>query len=178
VIHLTDDWNLRAEAICHTCGGHCCDGACPPLSTDRIRIILAHGSHNDKIEQNGYHRIRTKENGECAMMENGRCIIHAIKPETCRAGPFTFSVTGTVIEIFLKHESICPLVTHLKADPEMYAKQYARAAENIVELVAALPEEELLVISAIPEPDTDKIAELPRQPVLRCAPGYRPGSDR
>lgn len=159
---MAGDWIDRAEAICHTCGGRCCTGACPPLSTERVRIILSDGPYADKIERNGYWRIRMKSNGECAMMEKGRCLIHAIKPETCRAGPFTFSVTGNSIEIFLKRESVCPLVSYLKADQEMYARQYTHAAKCITGLVKAIPEDELRVISSIPEPETDKIAEIPR----------------
>ena len=161
---MTGDWTERAEAICHACGGTCCRDACPPLSTARIRAILSRGPHGDKIEQNGYRRIRIRTNGMCAMMENGRCAIHEVKPETCQAGPFTFSVTGSTIEIFLKHETICPLVTFLRGDPQMYSDQYAKAVTNISDLVAALPEDELRMISDIPEPETDKVGEIRRPP--------------
>ena len=160
---MENDWLLRAEAICAECGGHCCHGACPPLCDERIETILANGDFADRIEQNGYRRIRTKENGECTMYEEGKCRIHAFKPETCVAGPFTFSVTGHTLEIFLKNESICPLVPHLKAEPEMYDIQYRRAVEHIRRLVDALPDHELEVISAIPEPDTELVAAIPLQ---------------
>lgn len=158
---MDTDWSLRAEAICSACGGHCCDGACPPLSRGRKKTILAAGDYSACIERDGYQRIRTKENGECAMFDAGRCRIHAIKPETCMAGPFTFAVTGETLEIYLKQESICPLVAHLKADADMYAKQYERAVDHITRLVAALPKEEIGIISAIPEPETDLVAKIP-----------------
>ena len=158
---MDTDWSLRAEAICAACGGHCCNGACPPLSGERISTILAAGDYSSCIETDGYRRIRTKENGECAMFDAGRCRIHAVKPETCMAGPFTFAVTGKTLEIYLKQESICPLVTHLKADAGMYAKQYQRAVDHITRLVAALPGEEIAIISAIPEPETDLVATIP-----------------
>lgn len=156
------DWMLRAEAICGSCGGRCCTDACPPLCDERIRILLSRGDYADRIEKNGYRRIRTKENGECMMLESGRCSIHAFKPETCMAGPFTFGVTDRTIEIFLKKDSICPLIPHLKADREMYEMQYSRAIEHISSLVGALPEEELRIIAAIPEPETELVAILPR----------------
>ena len=162
---MHSDWMLRAEAICGSCGGHCCNGACPPLCDERIAVILSRGNFKDRIETNGYRRIRTKENGECAMFESGKCIIHAFKPETCMAGPFTFGVTDRNIEIFLKQESICPLIPHLKADREMYTMQYNRAVEHITNLVGSLPDNELRIISAIPEPETDLIAILPRTKV-------------
>lgn len=158
---MDTDWILRAEAICAACGGHCCTGACPPLSAERIRAILAHGDFAGHIDTAGYRYIRTKENGECAMFEAGKCRIHAVKPETCMAGPFTFSVTDHTIEIFLKNESICPLVGHLLSDATMYTMQYRRAVDHIARLVAALPQNELEVISAIPEPETVLVATIP-----------------
>lgn len=158
---MDDDWILRAEAICAACGGHCCNGACPPLSGERVRTILAHGDHACHIETDGYRRIRTKENGECAMFDAGKCRIHAVKPETCMAGPFTFAVTDHTLEIYLKKESICPLVAHLKADAGMYDMQYRRAVGHLTRLVRALPPDELAVISAISEPETDLVAALP-----------------
>jgi uncharacterized protein len=157
-----DDGWLQQEAICETCGGKCCIGACPPLCTERIGTILSHGDYRDRIEEQGYRRIKTKENGECSMMEHGRCIIHDFKPETCLAGPFTFDVTGTSLAIYLKQEAICPLVTLLKADRAMYDRQYGRAIETISHLVARLPEDELQVISSIPEDETVLVATLRR----------------
>ena len=53
------------------------------------------------------------------MLNGGKCGIHAIKPETCRAGPFTFDVKGDTIEIFLKFEEICPVVRLYQEHPAM-----------------------------------------------------------
>ena len=156
------DWIQRAEAICGSCGGHCCKGACPPLSRERIEIILSHGEYGDRIEKSGYWRIRTKEYGNCSMLKGGRCEIHAFKPETCVAGPFTFAVTEHTIEIFLKRASVCPLIPHLKADREMYDMQYRRAIDHITRLVARFSDKELRIISAIPEDETDLVAILHR----------------
>jgi uncharacterized protein len=157
-----NDWFLRAEAICAECGGHCCIGANPPLCTERIETILSHGDYRDRIEHKGYRRIRTKENGECSMLEHGLCRIHAFKPETCLAGPFTFDVTADNLAIYLKQDAICPLVPHLKANREMYDQQFRRAVDQISYLVCRLPEAELQVISSIPEDETDLVATLDR----------------
>jgi Fe-S-cluster containining protein len=160
---MTENWLLKAEEICHTCGGHCCIGAQPPLSSERIAIILEKGDLAHCIGNNGYRFVRSTENGECILQKNGRCQIHAIKPETCRAGPFTFDVKGDTIEIFLKYESICPIVRLLKEVPEAYEQQYKEAVTHITHLVAHLPADELDVICRIEEPDTELVAKIPRQ---------------
>ena len=156
------DWIQRAEALCGSCGGRCCNGACPPLSRERAGILISHGEYWDRIEYRGYRRIRAKDNGDCTMLTGGRCEIHAFKPETCAAGPFTFAITDRTIEIFLKRESVCPLIPHLKADREMYDVQYRKAIDQLSRLVAQLPDNELRIISAIPEDETDLVAILPR----------------
>jgi uncharacterized protein len=164
---MQTDWMIRAGEICRSCGARCCIGACPPLSDERIRIILSNGDFTDRIERNGYRRIRTKENDECSMLEDGRCVIHGFKPETCAAGPFTFDVGDHAIRIFLKKENLCPIVPHLKASREIYRVQYERALDNISRLVASLPEDELRIISSIDEPDTELVATIPLRQVVR-----------
>jgi len=89
-------------------------------------------------------------------------MIHAIKPETCRAGPFTFDVKDKVIEIYLKFPGICPLVTLLKATPEAYHVQYDLAVKSITHLVSNLTRDELDTICRVEEPETEKVSEVPR----------------
>ena len=86
--------------------------------------LTAAGLSPDMFEDAGYKRLKAKENGVCILSEDGKCMIHAIKPETCRAGPFTFDVKDDVIGIYLKFSRICPLVTLLKETPEAYQLQY------------------------------------------------------
>jgi hypothetical protein len=150
-----------ASAICARCGAKCCHEARPPLSPARIALLLENGVSPGDIEHAGYFRIRTREDGMCIMCSGGKCRIHAFKPETCRAGPFTFDVERGRVRIFLKHDSLCPLVPFLKADPVMYAAQFRLAVENILSLARSLAPDELAVISAIPEPDCDLVAEIP-----------------
>ena len=99
----------------------------------------------------------------CILSKDGKCIIHAIKPETCRAGPFTFDVKDDAIEIYLKFSRICPLVTLLKETPEAYQIQYEIANKNITHLVSNLTEDEIRAISRIDEPETEKVSEVPRR---------------
>ncbi len=163
MLKMTEDWLIHAEMYCLRCGGHCCDDAHPPISEHCYQRLRAAGVPEDSFELNGYRRLKTRGDGTCVHWNGGRCSIHDIKPETCRAGPFTFDVKGDVIEIFLKYESICPIVRLLKERPEAYEQQYLRAVKNITHLVANLSEEELAAICRIEEPETEKVAEIPRQ---------------
>jgi hypothetical protein len=72
-------------------------------------------------------------------------------------------VKGDVIEIFLKYETICPVVRLLKEMPGAYEHQFARAKKSITRLVSNLTDGELDAISRIDEPDTEKVAEIPRE---------------
>ena len=76
------------------------------------------------------------------------------------AGPFTFDVKEGVIEIYLKNDSICPLVAVMKQDRKAYDEQYKMAVDKIVRVVAFLPEEELLTVCQVEEPDTEKVEDL------------------
>lgn len=159
---MTDNWLLRAEEICLLCGGHCCNEAHPPVSAHCYDRLRGEGVPADRFETAGYRRLRTRPDGTCICSFEGKCTIHAIKPETCRAGPFTFDVKGDAIEIFLKFESICPVVRLLKEVPEAYEVQYFLAVQSITRLVSHLTDEELVAICSIDEPETEKVAEIPR----------------
>ena len=57
---------------------------------------------------------------------------------------------------------ICPLVTLLKETPEAYRAQYDLAVKSITHLVGHLTPAELDAICRIEEPETEKVAEVPR----------------
>jgi Fe-S-cluster containining protein len=158
---LTETWLSRAEIICLDCGGHCCNDAHPPVSSSCHERLTGAGVRPDEFEFTGYMRLRTKKNGTCMLLENGKCRIHAFKPETCRAGPFTFDLKGDLIGIYLKHESLCPIVRLLKKDSAAYRQQYELAVQNITHLLSNLTDEEISVICQIDEPETEKVAEVP-----------------
>jgi len=144
------------------CGGHCCIDAHPPVSRSCSERLVVAGVSPDMFEYSGYKRLKVKENGLCILSEQGTCRIHAVKPETCRAGPFTFDVQGDVIVIYLKYESICPLVKLIKETPEAYRQQYDLAVKSITHLVSNLTQEEIDAICCIDEPETEKVSEVPR----------------
>lgn len=153
------------EALSRACGGcqlhgGCCFEARPPLTQKRIDILLAEGVSPESIEFEGYRRLKLKPDGFCVLFQGGRCSIHSIKPETCVAGPFTFDMKGSILQVFLKRESICPMVAFLKENREVYDGLFEAAVEKIVDLVNAIPTEELTEILKIDEPETDLVAEI------------------
>lgn len=153
------------EALSRACGqcqlhGGCCFEARPPLSQKRIDILLAQGVSPESIEFEGYRRLKVKSDGFCVLFRDGRCSIHSIKPETCVAGPFTFDMKGSILQVFLKRESICPMVAYLLENREVYDGLFEAAVEKIVELVNAIPADELAEILKIEEPETDLVAEI------------------
>jgi uncharacterized protein len=148
------------------CGGHCCVDAHPPVSQSCSERLLAAGISPDMFEYTGYKRLKVRENGVCVLSRQGKCRIHTVKPETCRAGPFTFDVEGDMIGIFLKYERICSLVKLLKEIPEAYQQQYDQAVKSITHLVGNLTPDEIDAICCIDEPDTEKVSEIPRNKVM------------
>ena len=86
---------------CHLVGG-CCFDARPPLSQERIDILLKNGVSAGAVEFAGYKRLRLKPDSFCVLFQDGKCSIHSIKPETCVAGPFTFDMKGNILQIFIK----------------------------------------------------------------------------
>ncbi len=149
----------RACNECQLIGG-CCFEARPPLTSERIEILLSNGASRDDIDFDGYKRLKLKPDGFCVMFQNGKCSIHSIKPETCVAGPFTFDMKGSILEIYLKKENICPMVRLLKENKEVYDGLFEAAVEKIIELVKKVPKEELAEILKIEEPETELVMEI------------------
>jgi uncharacterized protein len=144
---------------CHLVGG-CCFDARPPLSQERIDILLKNGVSADAVEFAGYKRLRLKPDGFCVLFQDGKCSIHSIKPETCVAGPFTFDMKGNILQIFIKRESICPMVRFLKANRKAFDGLLEASIERIMELVNKVPPLEMAEILKIDEPETDLVAEI------------------
>lgn len=149
----------RACADCHLQGG-CCFEARPPLTEERIKILLDAGVPESAIEFEGYRRLGLREDGFCVLFSEGKCSIHSIKPETCIAGPFTFDIADGKIQIFLKRESICPMVRFLKSDKKAYDALFDRSVEMIMHLVSQIPDSEMAEILKIEEPETDLVAKI------------------
>lgn len=157
--YLQNDALSQACRRCHL-GKGCCFEARPPLIQKRIELMLASGVETKDMESKGYKRLKLKPDGFCVMFENGNCRIHAVKPETCAAGPFTFDVRDSMVEIFLKKESICLMVGCLKENSDAYNALFEVAVGKIMDLIRDLPPEELAEILKIEEPETELVAQI------------------
>lgn len=152
--------------ICDKCGGRCCYFAKPPLTEERISILLENGMTFDDILFQSYRKLDCKSTGFCVGYKDGRCTVQGVKPETCVAGPFTFDVRGDMLEIYIKKERLCEMVTFLRENPEVYREQYELALQNIEYLIRSLPKEELDEVLKVEEDSTDKVAEVPLREVF------------
>ncbi len=150
----------QACSVCHLDGG-CCFEARPPLSQERIDILIKNGVAESAVEFAGYKRLRLKQDGFCVLFQDGKCSIHSFKPETCVAGPFTFDIKDNVLQIFLKRENICPMVRFLKANRKAYDGLFETSVEKIMHLIKNTPASEMAEILKIEEPETDLVAEIP-----------------
>jgi len=155
--------------VCEHCPMSCCVGARPPVTPNRKRVIenylktIVFTMENVFEEMNDYTFPRETEGNQCVFLEKntGRCRIHAVKPETCVAGPITFDInlqTGK-IEWFLKMEKICPLAGLLFKNKSGLQSHLESARRELLKLVHDLDAEALHAILKIEEPDTFKIGE-------------------
>ena len=120
---------------CHLVGG-CCFEARPPLSQERIDILLKNGVSADAVEFAGYKRLRLKPDGFCVLFQDGKCSIHSIKPETCVAGPFTFDMKGnTSCRYSSRERASAPWSDFLKANRKAYDGLFETSVEKIMDLV-------------------------------------------
>ncbi len=125
--------------ICDKCGGRCCYYAKPPLTEERISILVENGISLDNVVFREHRMLDCKSTGFCVGYSEGRCRVQHVKPETCMAGPFTFDVKNGKLEIYLKKDRICDLVTFLKVNPAVYNEQFELAVQNIRQLVRPFP---------------------------------------
>jgi len=155
-------------SVCVNCPLCCCNGARPPVTSKRKRIIQdflnAKGFRgSNPFEERDYTFLRETEDGRCIFLDTStmKCQIHHVKPETCVAGPVTFDINLKTkkIEWLLKMEKICPLSGILCEHKEALEKHIKSAKREILRLVRDLDAQALRIILAIEEPDTFKIDE-------------------
>lgn len=154
--------------VCEDCKTNCCNGARPPLTDKRRRIIqdfliASSISLTDPFECKNYTFPRETQDGYCVFFDKDtkKCEVHPVKPETCVAGPVTFDISRKIgkIEWFLKTEKICPLAGALYRDPKAFQEHARSAKREILKLVTDMDPKALDAILTIQEPDTFKIGE-------------------
>jgi len=154
--------------VCCECKVSCCQDAKPPLTNERKKIIRDYlKNHGISIKQPfakaGYSHPAVDVAGFCVFYNKAtkKCVVHQVKPETCRAGPITFDVncrTGKV-EWFLKTGEICIFAPKLHQNRERFMEHFKVAKEEILRLVCKLDSEALRTVLKVKEPQTFKLGE-------------------
>ncbi len=168
--------------VCSQCQLNCCIDANPPLTAERKKIISNYLHEQGQPAENlfvneAYSHPVADAQGYCKFYnkETGKCRVHPIKPETCRAGPVTFDInlrTGKV-EWFLKKGAICAFAQQLRIEDDRFKGHLEVAKAEIIHLISNLDAGSLRVILKIEEPETLKIGEndLPRDIIEKLSSG-------
>lgn len=160
-----------APDVCRDCATtSCCHETTPPLTKKRMKIIKAylknHGQSGEQVfGRSDFSFPVVIENGFCVFNapKTRKCLIHEVKPETCRAGPVTFDINFRTknVEFFLKKAELCPLAGKLFENPKKLDEHLKPAKHEIMRLIAELEPEDLRAILKRDEPQTFKIDEDP-----------------
>jgi Fe-S-cluster containining protein len=146
----------------------CCNDTTPPITNERREIIEAYLRKEkipikDAFAETDYVFPRLDEQGYCIFNDKRtrKCMIHAVKPETCVAGPITFdiNVRNRKIEWFIKKDSICQLAGLIYEDKTRLVRHLESAKMELLRLVQGLDGEALKAILTKDEPETLKIGE-------------------
>jgi Fe-S-cluster containining protein len=164
--------------VCRTCKNICCQDAKPPLTQKRQKIIKEYlkkqNAHIEKpFSHERYSFPSVDKFGFCLFYnrKTGKCLVHVVKPETCRAGPVTFDINCQAgkVEWYLKKPEICALVGELRENPVLLRKHFEVARQELLRLICELNAEALQALLKIEEPQTVKIDEddLPKEVLER-----------
>jgi uncharacterized protein len=154
--------------VCSECKIICCQDAKPPLSESRKKTIK-HYLEEQKISvdtpftKEAYSYPSVDQQLLCIFnsKETKRCIIHPVKPETCRAGPITFDINFKTkkVQYFLKKSEICAYAGELFKNKTAFQDHYEVAKKEIMRLIQELSAAELCELNKIDEPQTFKVGE-------------------
>jgi Fe-S-cluster containining protein len=169
---VTNERQSNFFDVCGKCktSYSCCFGTRPPITEERRKIIEEHLEKQgipivNAFVQEDYMFPKENVEGYCVFhdMKTRKCVIHAVKPETCVSGPITFDInkkTGN-IEWFVKMDKICPLAGVVYDDKKLLQKHLESAKRELTHLMKELAPEALKAILQKDEPETFKICEDP-----------------
>jgi Fe-S-cluster containining protein len=164
--------------VCSQCTSICCQDAKPPLTGKRKKIVTKY-LKEQKINvekpfaKENYFYPSVDEFVYCGLFkkETGKCSVHPVKPETCKAGPVTFDINFSTkkVEWFLKKSELCAFAGILYSDKAAFQKHFEEAKKELTQLICQLSADELRAIVKIEEPQTFKIGEddLPQKVVKK-----------
>jgi Fe-S-cluster containining protein len=164
--------------VCSECKIICCQDAKPPLSESRKKVIKEYlNKQKIKVDKpftkESYSYPSVDEAVLCVFnsKETKRCIVHQVKPETCRAGPITFDINFKTkkVQYFLKKSEICAYAGELYKNKAAFKEHYEVAKKEIMRLIRELSADELRELMKIDEPQTFKVGEddLPAEAVKK-----------
>ena len=177
---MSEDRNGKTYSfdVCSQCKLMCCQGANPPLTNSRKKTIETYlnekqDSFKNFVVNEDYSHPAADSEDFCILYskKTGKCSVHPVKPETCKAGPITFDInlkTGK-IEWFLKKSEICGFAGILFENPAKFKEHFEVAKAEIMRLVCELDDVALKALLKIPEPQTFKIGEneLPQNVLIK-----------
>jgi Fe-S-cluster containining protein len=160
--------------VCQQCKLGCCRDVNPPLTVERKKKISEYLQGNGLPREHlfvdaAYSSPAVDSTGLCLFYckTTGKCLVHPVKPETCRAGPVTFDINLRTckVEWFLKKNEVCALAKRLCENEALLKEHFAVARAELLQLIRELDAEALRAIMLIEEPQTSKIGEdeLPKE---------------
>lgn len=160
--------------VCCQCKRSCCQDARPPLTLERKRIMGDYlRKHKIQIANpfvdEAYSFPAMDAMGFCAFYckNTKKCLVHPVKPETCRAGPITFDINRSTkkVEWYLKTAATCALAQALRENGAAFEAHFDVAKDELLRLIRELDSRALQAILKIEEPQTIKIGEddLPKE---------------
>ena len=159
---------ISSHDVCWECTQSCCRGAKPPLTNERMTKIEEFLKTRERPAEpiftySEFKHPSVDSDDFCVFYEKlkKKCMIHEVKPETCRAGPVTFDINihTKKIEWFLKESELCTLAGKLFKNTGKFNEHLSVAKEEIMRLVRELDAEALRAILRRDEPETFKIGE-------------------
>jgi Fe-S-cluster containining protein len=164
--------------LCAICVPGCCHHVRPPITRTRQQLIdrflqdhmMNVGTWLDTTTY-PYAFPRETVDGACIFFDFKlrTCLIHAVKPETCRAGPITFDLDISQERIlwFMKSSTDCLLASALRRNPMQLAPYLAIAKQALRQLIHALEPFALRALLRVPEPFVQPIGDEPFPDTLR-----------
>jgi Fe-S-cluster containining protein len=155
------------DVCCH-CKSGCCQSVNPPLTLKRKKLIENYLKEQrirveNPFTNEAYSYPAVDAMGFCVFFDKGtrKCLVHPVKPETCRAGPVTFDINCRTrkVEWYLKTTQVCALAKTLCENGTLFGNHFEAAREQLLRLICGLNTEALQAILKIEEPQTVKIGE-------------------
>lgn len=154
--------------VCCQCKRSCCQDAKPPLTLKRKKLLEDYlREQKIRVENpftNGVYSYPAVDAiGFCVFYDKDtrKCLVHPVKPETCRAGPVTFYINCRTrkVEWYLKTAEICALAKTLYENNNLFREHFEVAKKEMLRLICELDSKALQAILKIEEPQTVKIDE-------------------